>query len=706
MRFIFVFICTLALHAVSSQLPHDSIVVHMLPGKPVRQFIPSQFLGAAFDGHAAGEIKKILQPVNIAAMRSMGFHRLSYRLRTELGNEAWHWNPHGRWSDPKKNEGYWVSDNFSAKPIEITNGYRLPRRGNSHDQANDDGYSMLDDGDEKTFWKSNPYLDAHYTGDADSLHTQWVVIDLGREMPVNAVQVSWANPFAKKIIIDYAGDIGNNFFDPYQPHLWRSLPYAAFMNSKAGNRVYTLSAQPVSLRLLRIQLYESSYTSDGKGHDIRNQLGYAIKEIRCGLWHNGEMQDYIQHAPNNVRQSNMFVSSTDPWHRAVDLHPDVEQAGVDLFFRSGITGKDDVMFPLGIFYDTPENMKALVQYISARKYRVTEFELGEEPDGQRAAPADFAALYCLFSKQVKQILPGCKMGGPSFATLATWEDDEDNYTERKWMHVFLRYLQDHHCSGNFNFFSFEWYPFDNICAPTAPQLLAQPQMLIDALNGYKDEVLPQGIPVYITEYGYSAHSGKAQVETEGALMYADIMALSLLQGVDKTYLYGYEPSQPASNEEHCAWGNNMLFGMDDEGKIIYKVAAYYGVNMVIKNWIRGSDSLIEVYPADVLPEWPSDTIRISAYALREPGGRWSFLLINKDEINAHRVTIKITDDIKNEFRSLHYPLQFLQYSSRQYRWLDDKDKGHPLFSLPPETKQLLKNDLIELPPYSLTVISE
>src|SRR5262249_11882707 len=139
----------------------------------------------------------LLSPANVTAMDAAGFKSLTLRLRTELAIEAWHWNPGGHWSDHLAAQGYWTSDAASLTPIEASYGYNLQRRGNSKDQANDTGYSRLDDGDEATFWKSNPYLDAHFTGEPNTRHPQWIVVDLGSVMPVNALRISWGLPYAQ-----------------------------------------------------------------------------------------------------------------------------------------------------------------------------------------------------------------------------------------------------------------------------------------------------------------------------------------------------------------------------------------------------------------------------------------------------------------------------------------------------------------------------
>ena len=62
------------------------------------------------------------------------------------------------------------------------------------------GWSRLTDGDPKSYWKSNPYLTKAYTGEDDSLHPQWVMIDLGAKMDINAIKIAWANPYATLLL--------------------------------------------------------------------------------------------------------------------------------------------------------------------------------------------------------------------------------------------------------------------------------------------------------------------------------------------------------------------------------------------------------------------------------------------------------------------------------------------------------------------------
>src|SRR5438132_14196579 len=112
----------------NNQPSHAIVTVTYAPGHPAHRFIPSHALGAGIDGASKGTLDLQLSPQNIQAMLSAGLKPLTYRLRTELANEVWHWNPNGSWSDARNDQGYWVSESNSDAPISLAYGYRLPRR--------------------------------------------------------------------------------------------------------------------------------------------------------------------------------------------------------------------------------------------------------------------------------------------------------------------------------------------------------------------------------------------------------------------------------------------------------------------------------------------------------------------------------------------------------------------------------------------------
>lgn len=704
MKTIAFYLFTFCFFFTSSAQKNYSGNIHVLynPDHPANIFIPSKNIGGAVDGHFEGDINQMLTSANIEAMKSAGLKPVSYRLRTELGDETWHWNPKGRWSNSAKEEGYWVSDSVCVKPIEMSYGYRLPRRGNTYDQANDDGYSKISDGDTATFWKSNPYLDKYYTKESNELHPQWVIIDLGKLKAVNAIGLKWGNPYPLSYKIDYAQNTDPDYFDPYQEDIWKAFPKNSFDNPKGENKIIRIADKPYQIRFIRISFTESSYTINGESDDVRDQLGFALKEMQVGLMNkNGKFRDWVRHSPDHS-QSTIYVSSTDPWHRAKDLDLNVEQVGIDRFFASGLTAGQPALMPAALLYDTPENVLALVRYLKTKHYTFEELEMGEEPEGQLISPVDYAALYYQWGKQVRSMDTNIRMGGPGFATLSFTEEDSTTFTESKWTRLFLDYLRRHNGINLFNFFSFEWYPFDDICAPAAPQLAVAPEMLSIALKNFQNNILPPNTPLYLTEYGYSASEGKTEVELEGALMYADILGKFLELGGSKNFLYGYEPA--FLQQVNCGYGNNMLFGLGSDGKIKFKTAAFYCMQMLTQYWAQPPDSLLEMYPFTGTIKNQKKQPLVVAYALRSPYGKWSVMLINKDPDKTWNVNLDVTNTISKKTITWH-PENLVQYCKRQYHWVDDGINSHPSKSLPPVREKINGSSNISLPPYSLTVIN-
>jgi len=712
-----------------------SLSAIVMANHPVNQCVPTKALGAGVDGHERDECARMFTDKNIAEMRSAGFGPLTYRLRTELAGEVWHWNPRGTWSNPANQCGYWISDDSLAEPINLSYGYRLPRRGNTIDQANDDGYSRITDGNEESFWKSNPYLDSHFTGEADDAHPQWVVIDLGASRPVNAIRIHWGAPYARQYRVEYwSGD------DPMHLHAdrkdeWRLFPSGALNRGSGGDESVRLCAKPLAVRFVRVVMSRSSQASAQISDDIRDRLGFAIREIELGSVdppapHSGRassrnhFHDYIRHAPGRYGQTVIYVSSTDPWHRAEDIDYKIEQPGLDFILRSALTNGLPVLVPVGVLFDTPENAAAEISYL--RQYPLEGIELGEEPDGQWASPEDYAALYAGVARRLAAMNPRLKLGGPSLQNfdgqLLTWPDTSGN---RSWMTRFLKCVRS--AGVPFDFFSFEFYPFDNVCTDAAPKLLQTPKRLGEMMTSLRADGVPAAIPWLMTEYGYSVFAGRHEVDIEGALFNADTVGTFLTLGGSNPYLYGYEPNY-LEDELQCSWGNLMILQLNPNSAELNRLSSYYGAQLITKEWMQPTNGTHEIFPVSVSsatltptpslarerrttkspvrvdPQKPTGSSAVSVYAVRRPDKQWGLLAINKDPMRTAQLSLEFDFSGARPQATFVGSVDVIRFSRDQYEWHEDGPNGHPIRSLPPAHFTQEASSFYELPPYSLTVL--
>jgi hypothetical protein len=670
---------------------------------PVNQCVPTRVIGAGIDGHEKGECARMFTDKNIGEMLSAGFGPLTYRLRTDLAGDAWHWNPRGTWSDPVHQCGYWASDDSLGEPINVSYGYRLPRRGNTIDQANDDGYSRITDGDHDSFWKSNPYLDSHFTGEPEHAHPQWVVIDLGSQKPVNAVRIHWGAPYAEQYRIEYwPGD------DPM--HLqadddkdWRPFAQGNVDHAHGNDELIRLAERPRSVRFVRIVMSQSSRSSAQTSNDIRDRLGFAIREIELGnINKHNHFHDHVRHARDRHRQTIIYVSSTDPWHRTEDIDYSIEQPGLDFILRGKLTNGLPVLVPVGVLYDTPENAAAEINYLLRRNYSLEGIELGEEPDGQWCSPEDYGALYVAVARRLTALNSRLKLGGPSLQNfedqLLTWADASGN---RSWMNRLLKYIRG--AGARFDFFSFEFYPFDNICANPASQLLEVPKRLSAMLTSLRADDVPSDIPWLMTEYGYSVFSGRAEVDIEGALYTADTVGTFLKLGGAKAYLYGYEPNY-LQDELKCSWGNLMMLQLNPKSDQLNRLSGYYAAQLITKEWMQPTNETQEIFPVTIKQKKPATSSVVIVYAVRRPDKQWSLLAINKHPTRSAQLNVQFKFPGAQQAVSFAGQVEVIQFSRQQYAWHADGPNGHPTRSLPPAYFAREASSSYELPPYSLTVL--
>ena len=683
-----------------AQAPADAVVTIHSERAPVNRFDPRSTFGGGLDGHGKGGVADVFTRANIAAMKTTGLAMASYRLRTELGVRAWHWNPHGRWSDPAHAQGYWTSHDTSTSPILLTHGYRLPRRGTT-DENDDSAFSRLDDGDTATFWKSNPYLAQRYTGTVDSLLPQWVIVDLGHPVPVNAMRIHWGQPHAESFRVQYwLGDEVHDI-DENPAGRWVTFANGNERAGRGGTEFRRLADRTVQLRFVRLVLTASAHDAPRGGGDPRDSLGYAIRELAIGIVDGDTLRDAVRHGGISSRQSTTYASSTDPWHRATDIDTDLEQPGFDRVFRSSLTFGRPAMVPVPVLYGTPDDAAAEVRFLRRRGYRIGRIEMGEEPDGQYVTPEDYATLYAQVARAIRASWPAAPLGGPGFQGLESrvmfaWPSDTTGDT---WIPRFLRSLRERGRPGDFTFFSFEWYPWDDICDVSAPQLAEASARLTDRLSRVEQDGLDANVPRVIAEYGYSAFAGQAQVDLAGALLNTDIVGRFLMLGGREAYLYGWEPTSLDKSPRCEQWGNNMLFLTDDRRRIRARVATYHAIRLVTQEWASPRDGEHVMYAAESDARDADGNELLSAYVLRRPDGTWATMLVNKDPLRSYRVRIAAGPNGPPMARRT-----MTSFSSAQYAWQADGAHGRPERSEPPVRRALADGEALVVAPYSITVL--
>jgi hypothetical protein len=647
----------------------QTVVVDM--SHPTNHFVPRETLGAGVDRIAAEAIDKDLTQPNLEQTLASGWQPVTYRQNTELAVEAWHWNPQGTWSDPS-GKGYFTGSATPTEMLRYSYGYGLPRRGFTRNDGTDSvGFSRLTDGDVTTFWKSNPYLTERFTGESDTLHPQWVVIDLAQVQQVNSIRIVWGEPYARHYTVQYwTGD------DPIKAvtrGAWQTFTQGVITQGKGRTATIRLSGSPVGVRFVRIWMTESSNACDadrssGSGSsDPRNCVGYAIRELYLGtMTEDGAFHDLVRHTPDQ-EQTTTYCSSVDPWHQPSDLGSTKQaQVGFDLFFTSGVTRGLPAMIPVAMLYDTPDNAAAEIAYLKKRGYPISYVEMGEEADGQYMLPEDYGALYLQWATAIHKVDPSLKLGGPSFQgvnkDIEAWPDVNGKVS---WTARFVDYLKQHGRMNDLAFFSFEHYPFEPCKTPWG-MLYEEPELVSHIMQVWREDGIPADMPMFITEGNLSWGASETYQDIFSGIWLADYIGSFLNSGGKGVYFFHYLPLQmePGCNSSPGTFG---LFTIDANYQIQQPLAQFFVAQLINLEWVqpRGGDHQMFSAKADV-PDGAGHEL-VTAYAVKRPDGTLAVMLVNRDQQNAHRVRIVFEAPAEKQ-AAFAGTVEVSTFGSAQYQW--------------------------------------
>ncbi|MGE5734390.1 MAG: discoidin domain-containing protein [Acidobacteriota bacterium] len=701
-RFFLAALLVLCGSIASAQATVDVATVHVdvTPRHVLNSFDPDSALGSSIDVLSRKDIDYVFSPHIIQESLAAGWGPISYRNNTELRMAAWHWTENGSWSDAAHRSGYFTGSTDLKDPIRYILAYALPHR----------GFSTSGDrpvqGPNLSYWKSNPYLTSKFTGETDLLHPQWVVVDLKTEKPVNAIRIGWENPYATTYQVEYWAGKNALDFDGGPKGEWKVFPAGQIGNGKGGPTTLKLADAPVSTRYLRVLMTVSSNTCDEHGaEDVRNCVGYAIRDIRAGTVDQSASFAEIQKTFDDGATT-YTSSSIDPWHSAGDVNATgaYQHVGFDLFYTSGITNNLPAMIPVTMLYGTPEDAAAQIAYIQKRGYPIGYIEMGEEPDGKHAMPEDYAALYLQWATAIHKVDPKLKLGGPIFEgvneDITLWPDAQGRVS---WMGRFVDYLKAHNRIGDLAFVSFEHYPFEP-CDITWKSLYVEPQLTKHILQVWRKDGVPQNVPLMITEDHLAANLTGPMSTIFSGLWLADNVG-SFFEGGGA--LFTHSPIQPQPLQNSClGWASWSNFVSDEEYNINGYTALFFAAQIINREWVQHRSGLHQMFPSTLDVKDADGNQLVTAYSVRRPDGHWSIMLVNRDESNPHAVRVSFEETARKRQSFFSGLVTLITFGSEQYVWKNDGPNSHADPNNPPVASwvQGSPQATFVLPKASITVL--
>ena len=676
-----------------------TVRVDITQGHAVNSFDPDEALGSSIDVLSRSEIDKVYTPHIVQESLSAGWGPITYRNNTELRMAAWHWTENGVWSDSAHRSGYFTGSTELKDPIRYILAYSLPHR----------GFATSGDrpiqGPNLMYWKSNPYLTSRFTGESDSVHPQWVVVDLKSEKPVNAVRIQWASPYATQFRVEYWVGKDALDFDAGPEGEWKVFPSAALRKATGGTVTINLANAPISTRYLRILMTESSNTCDEHGKDdVRNCVGYAIQQVAAGtIDGHGNFAEVTKDA--RERRTTYSVSSIDPWHSAEDVNDsgNYQHTGFDLFFTSGLTNNLPAMIPVTLLYGTPEDAAAQIAYLKKRGYPIACVEMGEEPDGKHAMPEDYAALYIQWAKAIHAVDPRLKLGGPIFEgvneDIRVWPDAQG---KTSWMGRFIDYLKTHGRIADLAFVSFEHYPFE-ACDITWKTLYQEPKLMKHILDVWRADGVPKDVPLIVSESHLAAQLTGPMSTIFGGLWLADNVG-SFFEGGGTAFYHS--PIQPQGVQPSClgwaSWSNFIYDGSSIKGY----TALYFAAHMINLEWVQHRSGVHTMFPATTDLKDEEGNVLVTSYAVRRPDDNWSLMLVNRDETHQHSVRVIFEESTSGKGVSFGGAVRDVTFGSEQYAWINDGLNSHADPDHPPvaATIAATPETVFILPKASITVL--
>jgi hypothetical protein len=196
-------------------------------------------------------------------------------------------------------------------------------------------------------------------------------------------------------------------------------------------------------------------------------------------------------------------------------------------------------------------------------------------------------------------------------------------------------------------------------------LYDEPELINHIMQVWHDDGIPANMPIFITEGNLSSGASETYQDIFSGIWLADYIGSFLNAGGNAVYFFHYLPLQmePGCNSSPGTFG---MWTVDADYKIQQPLAQFFVAQMINQEWVQ-PDGAHEVFSAKSDVEDGAGHALVTAYAAKRPDRQWSLILVNRDQMNAHKVRIAF-EGAPSSFENFEGPVEISTFGSAQYQW--------------------------------------
>jgi hypothetical protein len=133
---------------------------------------------------------------------------------------------------------------------------------------------------------------------------------------------------------------------------------------------------------------------------------------------------------------------------------------------------------------------------------------------------------------------------------------------------------------------------------------------------------------------------------------------------------------------------------------------YLAAQVITKEWVQPIDAPHKQFKAASDVNDAAGNVLVTAYAVERPDGRWSVMLVNRDQFNDHAVKIAFAGAGGKSDRHFSGSVDRITFGSNEYQWHREGVGGHADPDGPPSKSKVdaSADALYQLPKASITVL--